>query len=239
VATALPGTPASIGYHRWRHTARPQRVLEDFAVAGAWLDAFQWATARQDAPLTWAADTGEQLGHRWDGHRSLDAALDRLAAADAVLSRWSVARTAVHGDFWFGNLLVDGGAVSGVVDWEHASLVGCPLRDPVRFALSYALYLDRHTRPGRPVAGHRGLRREGFGAALRFALCADGWFPVLVRAAVGRHLERLGLPPEAWYAACTVGVAEVAATANDDTFAADHLGLLADLPLVARRPRRR
>ena len=61
----------------------------------------------------------------------------------------------MHGDFWFGNLLTRDGVVSGVVDWEHAAAQGSPLRDAVRFVLSYSLYLDRHTRPGRRVLGHR------------------------------------------------------------------------------------
>ena len=65
----------------------------------------------------------------------------------------------MHGDYWPGNLLLHRGRVSGVVDWEAGALAGEPLRDVVRFVLSYALYLDRHTRAGRP--GRRAIRGCG------------------------------------------------------------------------------
>src|SRR5207247_9115574 len=105
-------------------------------------------------------------------------------------------RTVVHGDYWLGTLLVADDRVVGVVDWESGALVGEPLRDVARFAVSYALYLDRHTRPGQRVAGHRGkLRADGWGAGLAYAVTGDGWFPRGVRACLGRALHRLALAP--------------------------------------------
>ena len=82
----------------------------------------------------------------------------------------------MHGDFWFGNLLVAGDAVTGVVDWENGGVTGCPLRDLARFPLSYSLYLDRHTRPGHRVLGHRRLRRAGFGPGVRYALLGEAGY---------------------------------------------------------------
>ncbi len=135
----------------------------------------------------------------------------------------------VHGDFWFGNLLLSGQAVSGVVDWECGTVAGEPLRDVARFALSYALYLDRHTRRGRRVAGHPALRAERWGDGLRYALTGRGWFPDLMREFLRRNLSRLGAAPELWFDLAVAGVAEVAVTANHPEFAAAHLRLLRDV----------
>lgn len=231
VSTALPGTPMSVGYHHWLHTARPRLVAADFAVAGGWLREFQTATAGETNRIEWAAEVGYQLRHRWPDHPQLAAALLRLAFADRQLDVQRVARTMVHGDFWFGNLLLQDGAISGVVDWEGGGRSGWPLRDLVRFALSYCLYLDRHTRPGHQVRGHRGLRRTGFGAGITYGLLAVGWLPDLVRGYLRDGLVSLGLPPRLWYSAALTGLGEVAALANDDEFGSNHLELLAWLPL--------
>ena len=37
VSTALLGTPMTVGYHGWHHTARRRHVRRDFAAAGVWL----------------------------------------------------------------------------------------------------------------------------------------------------------------------------------------------------------
>jgi hypothetical protein len=231
VSTALPGTPMSVGYHRWLHTARPQLVAADFAVAGNWLRRFQTATAGEPGRIEWAAEVAYQLRHRWHGHPQLAAALDRLASAEQQLGVHRVARTMVHGDYWFGNLLMADGAISGVVDWEGGARNGWPLRDLVRFALSYCLYLDRHTRPGRRVLRHRGLRRTGFGPGITYGLLAEGWLPDLVRFYLQDGLVALGLRPQLWYSAALAGLGEVAALANDAEFGSNHLELLAGLPL--------
>jgi len=237
IATAVPGTPMSVGYHQWPHTARPSAVRADFRAALTWLSGFQTCTAHADVPVDWPAKVLEAVRGRWDGHPALADAVVRLEVAGERLSAARCAETAVHGDFWFGNLLVQGGSVSGVVDWENASPQGCPIRDVARFVLSYALYLDRHTRPGHRVLGHPRLRRGGFGAAIGYALCDAGWFPDLVRDSLARELGRLGLPAAAWYDVALTGIGEVAAAANDDEFGAGHLQLLASLPVHARRHR--
>ncbi|NUR99587.1 MAG: aminoglycoside phosphotransferase family protein [Kribbellaceae bacterium] len=230
VTTVLRGVPMSVTYHRWLHTSRPRAVAEDFALAGGWLRHLQLATAGARTRITWAHEVSGDVRTRWSGHPKFEAAQVRLAAADRQLRGHRVAATVVHGDYWFGNLLVDDGRISGVVDWESGTRSGWPLRDLVRFALSYCLYLDRHTRPGREVRGHRGLRRTGFGAGIRYGLLEAGWLPDLVRLYLRTGLETLGLPTILWYGAALAGLGEIAATANDDEFAAQHLELLAGLP---------
>jgi Phosphotransferase enzyme family len=227
VSTAMTGTPMSAAYHGWMHTARPRAVAADLALAADWLRRFQSATATGAAPLTWAAEVADAVAGRWDGHPALPAALERLTASDECMREVRVRRTAVHGDFWFGNVLVTGPDVTGVVDWEAGAPEGWPLRDLVRFALSYSLYLDRHTR----------LRRNGFAPGIGYALLGRGWYPRQLRSFVAEGLDRAAVPSTLWYAAALTGIGEVAATANDDGFGGGHLELLAGLPLRARRHR--
>lgn len=238
VSTALPGLPMSQRYHGWRHTSRPAAVARDLEVAGRWLEHLQTVTARAEAPVTWAATTASALRGRWDGDPLLPAALERLESAGENLAVCRTPLTAVHGDFWFGNLLLTGRRVSGVVDWEYGEPQGCPLRDLARFALSYSLYLDRHTRQGHSVRGHPGLSRTGVAPGVRYALDGNSWLHRLERDFLVRGLVRLGVPAARWYDVALTGVAEVAASANDDDFGHDHLQLLAELPAYPRRQRR-
>lgn len=230
VSSAVVGSPMSIAYHHWPHTARESAVTADFAAAFGWLEAFQTATAQEPTQHTWPARVLDAVRTRLQGHPDLDVAVARLESAVGRLDGCVMPSTAVHGDFWFGNVLVHRRAVSGVVDWEAGSPSGSPLRDAVRFVLSYSLYLDRHTRAGRRVFGHPGLRRVGFGPGIAYALCSSGWLPELVRGTLARHLERLGVDPELWYDVALTGIGEVAAFANADDFGAGHLRLLAELP---------
>lgn len=238
VSTAVPGTPMSIGYHQWTHTRRPGAVRGDFSASLDWLAGFQAVTTRGNGQVDWPQQVLETVAGRWDGHAALGEALVRLETARDHLASAYCARTAVHGDFWFGNLLVTGGSVTGVVDWESAVPSGSPLRDLARFVLSYALYLDRHTAPGRRVPGHHGLVRAGIAPGVRHALCGPGWFPDVVREALQDRLEQLELDPRLWYDVALTGIGEVAAGANSADFGADHLQLLTTLPVRARRHRR-
>jgi aminoglycoside phosphotransferase (APT) family kinase protein len=212
VMTAVPGTPMTISYLSWRHTARPWRVGCDFAAVGAWLADLQRATARHDAPLDMGAGVRSCLARRFAADRRLAADLDRLEEIHARLRAYSTPRTVVHGDLWFGNVLLSGGRLSGVVDWEAGADAGEPVRDLVRFAHMYALYLDRRTRSGR-------------GAAVEFALTGTGWFPALFRRFIGDGLSRLGASPTAWRDAALAGIAEVAALTDEEGFARAHLEL--------------
>jgi len=225
VMTAVPGTPLTTSYIGWRHTSRPNRVSEDFATAGAWLADFQEATAGGAARVDMDCGVVRRLRERYPASDALEGDIDRLCQIYGRLRRDDVPRTAVHGDLWFGNLMVSGGGITGVVDWEAGTMSGEPVRDLVRFALAYALFLDRRTRAGRRVSGHPGLRRGSFGAGVEFALDGAGWFPELFRRFLSDGLARLGASPERWRDAALAGVAEVAAFTDDSTFAERHLEL--------------
>jgi hypothetical protein len=227
VTTALVGVPMSVRYHAWRHTARRRKVRADFAAAGAWLAGLQRRTAGRVAPITLLGDAMRSIEERFAGHPALPRLHARLDTSAAALSAHSTPRTVVHGDYWYGNLLTEGGRVVGVVDWESGSLVGEPLRDVARFAVSYALYLDRHVRPGRRVPGHRQLRADAWGAGLAYAVKGAGWFPGVVRGYVTDALNRLSLPTDLWRDVLLMGIADVAATADHPDFARAHVDLLA------------
>lgn len=234
VVEAVPGVPMTTSYLRWRHTARPERVRADFAAVATWLAGFQRATAGPAEPLELDGVVSRRLWRRFGRDPLVDGDLERLAGLCAQLRRDAVPRTAVHGDFWPGNVLLHGGRVGGVVDWEAGSIAGEPVRDLVRFANMYALYLDRRTRPGRRVAGHPGLRAGAWGAALEYAIEGAGWFPDLYRSFLREGLRRLGASPDGWRAAALAGIAEVAAVADDEDFARRHLELFRRLRAAGR-----
>jgi hypothetical protein len=229
ITTVVPGIPMRTSYHAFRHVARPDSVHGDFAAARDWLLALHADSMAAPAPIALLDGVAAQIAARWpDDARALDLA-EQLGPLAARLSSASTPRTVVHGDFWAGNLLISRDAVTGVVDWAAAELSGEPLRDVVRFALSYSLYLDRHTRPGRPVTGHPGLRADGWGAGIRYGLSGQGWYGQLVRDFVASALVRLGAPAGLWHAALLAGLGEVAATADHADFAIRHRDLLSEL----------
>jgi hypothetical protein len=197
-------------------------VQADFAAVERWLESFQAATAAEVAGCDFGDGLESAITARFDDDASLAAGLAALRIVARGLSEMRLHRAAVHGDFWFGNLLVEGGAISGVVDWESAALSGDPLRDLARFALSYALYLDRHSRAGRTVAGHPGLVAGQWGAGIAYAIDGKGWFGELFRDFLRRGLARLGGDSQAWRDVALVGLADIAATADHPEFARQH-----------------
>jgi aminoglycoside phosphotransferase (APT) family kinase protein len=229
VTSVVPGVPMRTSYHEFRHVARPDSVRGDFAAAQDWLTALHADSMTEAAPITLLDGVAPRIAARWpDDPRTPDLD-DQLGALTVRLSSAGTRRTVVHGDFWAGNLLIRGGTVTGVVDWAAADLAGEPLRDVVRFALSYSLSLDRHTRRGRPVPGHPGLRADGWGAGIRYALSGYGWYGQLVRCFVENALVRVGGPAGLWRAALLAGLGEIAATADHADFAIRHRDLLMEL----------
>jgi hypothetical protein len=249
VCTAVPGVAMTVGYHRPGHTASPRIVERDLAAAGRWLAAFQQATVTAPpAPVVLGQHVVAQVERRYAGDPVLAGIRAPLRALAAELGTARTPLTATHGDFWAGNLLLRGDEITGVVDWEAAGGTGGtgpdadtdqpagaqPVRDLVRFALSYALYLDRHTRPGRRVRGHRGLVAGRWGTGIAYALGGHGWFPALLQGFLRDGLRRLDADPDLWRRAALVGLAEIAAQADHPDFARRHLVLLADLLPAAR-----
>ena len=225
VMTAMPGQSMLAAYHSWRHTARRETVTADFAAAGDWLAGLQRATAgTEQASLARMLDGAEEsIGRRFGGQPGTEADLAELAALAGRLDAHRTPQSVVHGDFWPGNLMVDRGRVLGVIDWEAARPAGSPAGDLAHFATTYSLYLDRHTRPGRRVPGHRGLRADRWGAGVEYAVDGSGWYPDLIRSFVMTGLGRLGVSPSCWRDVLLADLAASAATADHDEFARNHL----------------
>jgi aminoglycoside phosphotransferase (APT) family kinase protein len=230
VTGAVAGTPMAVAYHAWRHTAAPRRVRADFDAAGDWLAGLQRRTATAACRMTLLHDSLDRIETRFGPQPALRA---RLAPVADRLATQLTPRTAVHGDYWFGNLLTDKGQVVGVVDWEAGRLIGEPVIDIARFAVTYSLYLDRHVLAGARIPGHRGLRNEGWGAGLVRAVTGPGWYHELVIDFIASALERLGVDRACASAVLLAGIADVAATADHPEFARSHLDLLAGLDLAA------
>ena len=218
VVTAMPGIPMATSYIRRRHTATQALVAADFNAVETWLSELQSGTAGRSARVDMDGGVAARLRERFPDDVRFDADLDQLAVINDRLGRNETPRTAVHGDMWFGNVLLAGTQITGVVDWEASATSGEPIRDLVRFALMYALFLDRRTRPERRVAGHSGLRADRWGAGVEFALDGAGWFPDLFRQFLERGLARLGAPAASWRDAAVAGIAEVAALTDDRRF---------------------
>jgi hypothetical protein len=225
VMTALPGRSMLAAYHSWRHTARREAVAADFSAAGDWLTGLNGAVGGigQASVAEMLDGVADLLGRRFGGQPGTDSDLAALAALRGRLEGQRTPQSAVHGDFWAGNLLAERGRVLGVIDWEHACLAGSPVRDLARFATSYSQYLDRHTRPGRRVAGHPGLRAVRWGAGVEYAIDGAGWYPDLVRSFVMSGLGRLGAAPSCWRDVLLADLATTAAHADHDEFARRHL----------------
>jgi hypothetical protein len=225
VTTAVPGTPLTVSYMSWRHTASRSRAAGDFDAVRGWIADLQHGTARGDSPLDMDGGVRQRLTDRFRGDPQLAEDVARLEDIHGRLSTHTTPRTVVHGDLWLGNVLMTRGRATGVVDWEAGAASGEPVRDLVRFAHMYGLYLDRRTRRGRRVAGHPALRAEAPGAGVQYALEGTGWFPELFSGFIGDGLARLGASPDAWRDAAVAGIAEVAAVTDDDGFARLHLEL--------------
>jgi hypothetical protein len=224
VMSARPGVPMLIDYHRWRHNSRPDRVRRDFAQADRWLRQLVRWNVPPAAPLRW----GEGIRARFGSEAAAGGAATAAHSIEAELEGPGLGAL-VHGDFWCGNILQTAGVVSGVVDWEHAMVGGDPVRDRVRFALSYSLSLDRHTRPGSPVHGHAGLHAGRWGAGIGYVMKGQGWYPELVAEFVGDGLEATRRAPDLWRLAMLSGLAEIAVRSDHDGFARQHLELLGEL----------
>lgn len=224
VTTVAAGRPMTVGYHSWRHTARPRPVVADFSAAHRWLDRLHSITVAAEAEVSLA----DRISARWPADDVAQTAAGVCRRARERLGSIDSEHVS-HGDFWCGNLLTARGHITGVIDWEHAQLGRAALWDRVRFALAYTLYLDRHTRAGTLVHGHSGLRAGVWGEPVRQLLWSSGWYVDLVAAFIGASTTAEPKHAGWWRAALLVGLGEIAALSDHDEFARDHARLLAEV----------
>jgi hypothetical protein len=243
LSTAVPGTPLTIRYYTPGHVRRPGLVTEDFTLAGAWLARFQ--TETRSGTVTLGRDTFEEwirptlLRYRaevgWSNWESGLAA--HMSDLCAMLGGTRVPVTGVHGDYAPGNILVDAGRVSGVVDWELGRSAGLPFSDLFKFVTSYGSYLDRACPPSRgALPGHPGWAqaRDRWGSTpgwtnrtgILYAFFGTGWLPELVRDFLDGHLRRLRIPPEATRLFLLVFLAEQVLALDQPTYRNGYRDLL-------------
>ncbi|HEX6201396.1 MAG TPA: hypothetical protein VF100_00250 [Thermoanaerobaculia bacterium] len=157
---------------------RPARRAECHLLAAAdWLARFHTATRREGTfrlpPWSQIAAAGEPEPPPW--YRRL---ADRLARRPLPLAGG-------HGDFWARNVLLAGGAVSAVVDWEAARPAAPPFEDLFTFVWSYGLGFP--WRGGGPLPA---------GEAFRRAFLDDDPLSRAIAAALGRYGAAHGLDGE-------------------------------------------
>ena len=233
VTTAVAGTPMTREYMRGRRSLR-RRTEAHLRAVSEWLASLHSATAAAPAGIDMEAGVASGLRARFGDDRHLADDLARLAVIHAALGAEHAARTVVHGDLWFGNVLVGREGVTGVVDWEAACLRGEPVRDLARFAIMYALYLDDGPSVVRRLRGSGRKRSPAWGAGVEFALNGTGWFPELFRGFLRDGLRRLGASPAVWREAALAGLADVAARTDDPGFGRSHLELFRRLTTGTR-----
>jgi Phosphotransferase enzyme family len=139
-----------------------------------------------------------------DGDPGVGSLLDRTLAHARTLRGTPLPLVACHGDYWAGNLLVEGGQVCGVVDWERATLDELPLWDLVKAAGSAAYHLDRYRSVPRHGPGAlpgwgdlgpwSGVADPQFAVGFRAAFVQRGWLADLSRQALVTAFQRAGIP---------------------------------------------
>ena len=243
LSTAVPGTPLTMRYYAPGHVRHPGRVAADLAAAGSWLGRFQRETRSGTIVLgpgafeDWIRPTFDR--YRTEaGWGSWEAdLLDHLSDLCGLLAGTRVPVVAVHGDYALGNILLDQGRVSGVVDWELGRGAGLPFSDLFKFAASYGSYLDRACPPARgSVPGHPGWSRArdrwgatpgwANGTGILYTFFGSGWFPELVHSFLRVHLRRLQVPPAAVELFFPVFLAEQVLAVEQPAYRNGYRGLL-------------
>jgi aminoglycoside phosphotransferase len=130
--------------------------------------------------------------------------LDRSLEAAAGLRGTALPLVVCHGDYWAGNVMVAGGRVRGVIDWERAALDELPLWDLVKAVGSAAYHLDRYRslpRRGRgaipgwgDLGPWAGIGDPVFAASFRAAFVQQSWLAGVSRDALVRAFGRGGIP---------------------------------------------
>jgi hypothetical protein len=177
--------------------------------------ALAWCAALQSASAQWVVTDDSVLAERLeppakevvallDGDAKVGSLLDRAIEQARALRGTRLPLVASHGDYWAGNLFVQDGRVSGVVDWERAALDDLPVWDPVKAVGSAAYHLDRYRSvprrgpaalPGWGDLGPwRGVAEPQFAAGFRAAFVQPCWLADLCREALVTTFRRTGVP---------------------------------------------
>lgn len=251
-STALAGAPLTVSYYTPGHVVDRRRVAQDFRAAGDWIASLHAETALTTISMAEAYE--RHIGpviERYRRRLGCDEGEARVFADlehDArQLSELALPTPLVHGDYAIGNILVRGGEVAGVVDWEQSRACGLPLLDVLKFAASYSSFLDRAEAPrGADLRGHPGWRdaRQQWQApsdwsnltGFMYGFFGRGWYPDLVRRFVDGHAARLGLPVAVVPVLLRAFVIEQATVLDNMTYAHGYQALLRTMHETGLRP---
>ena len=186
--TILPGSPM---YLAMRNSLVARRnVAGHFRLAREWLVRFQQLTQTGEAAVgseDWDELVVRPLTHCQGGypassdeHRLISGILRKAEGLQAA----RLPIVASHGDYWAGNLLVDGSYL-GIVDWERFSEQGSPFYDLLMFTTSYGLNYPWKF-------GCYAEPEEAF----RTTYAGNGWMARLVRSHLHAYCDALGLSPQ-------------------------------------------
>ena len=201
----LDGTNLFVRYNRNPHKA--SAMIEHADRALEWLIAFANSTRATDtSSLACVPEIADSS--LWKTSRASGIA-DFVRECCERLTRSLPASTfsAVHGDFWGGNLIFKDPMLSGVIDWEYARPLGESTSDLFHFLLTFANYLDRmesdRTRPRHnPTWGYLPsdwldtITKTGASTlvkALRYTFFDDNWFSRYARERIARHLQAMAI----------------------------------------------
>jgi len=211
IQSAMHGRPMTASYYTPGHTSRTGAVEHDFQVASDWLDVFSSLTRVADASLAEVAQQAvmplvDRYRHTFGTNSEQEALFAAVLDRAGALGAECVPIAGRHGDFWMGNLLIDDGRLSGVIDWELARRCdgAGPAADIFKLPTSYAMYLDRPWPwAGGRVPGHPG-REDTAGRWRRWGSWpnlvgfghvwfGDGWLARLVEDWVRKRWAALGV----------------------------------------------
>jgi len=191
VETPLRGEPIA---PRALNSLRPQAAARDCHAFAEWLLAFQRQTVAGHEHIT-ETTLAEMLfdplrGYLEPGHQGQDEAW--LEETSKTLIGFAMPFGWRYGDAHPSNILIDGKAVSGVVDWGGSEPTEWPVMDWFHFALTYAIECCKKTHPS-------WKRTDLVDHALRLIICppASGVAHVL-RAETSRFLFSYGLDMDAY-----------------------------------------
>lgn len=138
------------------------------------------------------------------GDHQVAAFLDRSLEDARKLRGTTLPMVVAHGDYWAGNILVARGRVSGVVDWERATVDDLPIWDPVKAVGSMAYHLDRYRsvprrrRGGLPgwgaLGSWEGVATPRFATGFRSAFVQQEWLAEVARDSLVRCFTRSQIP---------------------------------------------
>lgn len=205
--TGMPGAhlvaaTASGRLHPARFARRLDLILD-------WCLELQAASARQ-VTVDDALVAGKLEPLAAEGLAAMDAdprvaaLLDRCLETTAGLRGTALPLVVCHGDYWAGNIMVAGGRVRGVIDWERAALDELPLWDLVKAVGSAVYHLDRYRSLPRRGPGAvpgwgdlgpwTGIGDPVFAASFRAAFAQQSWLAHVTRDALIRAFGRGGIP---------------------------------------------